>query len=180
MPTPVRPSEPSAAPNWLAGLRAYLLTVAAANLVWEAVQLPLYTIWRTGTPGKNLFAAIHCTGGDLLIGLVSLTIGMTLVGHRDWPARRFAAVAAITLVTGFGYTVFSEWLNIAVRKNRAYSELMPVLSILGLKLGVSPLLQWTVIPAIALYAGRRAGAARDQGTGPGPPARGMRRGNGLC
>lgn len=170
MQAPDRASEPSASPNWLAALRTYLLTVAAANLVWETVQLPLYAIWRTGTLGENLFAAIHCTGGDLLIALASLTIGVTLAGHQDWPARRFAAVAAITLATGVGYTVFSEWLNVVVRKSWAYSELMPVLSILGLKIGVSPLLQWTVIPAAALYARRRARADADQGTAPGPPA----------
>ena len=158
-----RPEPPRASPDWLAAWRAYLLTVAVGHLLWETAQLPLYTIWRTGTPGENLFAAVHCTGGDLLIALASLTIGLTLAGHRDWPVRRFVMVAAVTLAIGFGYTIFSEWLNVAVRKNWAYSNLMPVLSVFGLKLCVSPLLQWAVIPTLALHAARRAGMTRTAG-----------------
>jgi len=62
-------------------------------------------------------------------------------------------------VFGFGYTVFSEWLNVVVRKSWAYSDLMPVISIFGLSLGVSPLLQWMAVPTLALYVSRRAGAS---------------------
>ena len=154
-----QPQSSPASPNWLAGLRAYLLTVAVADLLREMAHLPLYTLWRTGAPGEELFAVLHCTGGDLLIALASLIFALMLVGHRDWPVRRFGAVAAVTLVFGFGYTVFSEWLNVVVRKSWAYSDLMPVISIFGLSLGVSPLLQWMAVPTLALYVSRRAGAS---------------------
>ena len=87
----------SASSNWLAALRAYLVTVAVADLVWELAHLPLYTLWRTGTPSEKLFAVVHCTAGDLLIALVSLTAGLVLAGDRDWPARRFVIVAVLTL-----------------------------------------------------------------------------------
>jgi hypothetical protein len=145
----------SASSNWLSTLRAYLVTVAVADLVWELAHLPLYTLWRTGTPSEKLFAVVHCTAGDLLIALVSLTAGLVLAGHRDRPARRFMIVAVLTLTFGFCYTVFSEWLNVVVRRSWAYSELMPVVSIFGLSLGISPLLQWMVVPTLALYASRR-------------------------
>jgi hypothetical protein len=148
--------------NWLGAQRAYLLTVATADLGWEAAHLPLYTLWQTGTPGEKLFAVVHCTLGDLLIALAAMTFGLVLAGHRGWPMRRFAAVAAITLVCGLGYTVFSEWLNIVVRKSWAYSSLMPVVSLFGLNIGVSPLLQWMVVPALAFYAARRAGRRTDK------------------
>ena len=39
-----RLTEPPVSPNWLAALRAYLLTAAAANILWETAQLPLYGI----------------------------------------------------------------------------------------------------------------------------------------
>lgn len=97
--------------NWLGAQRAYLLTVATADLGWETAHLPLYTLWQTGTFGEKLFAVFHCTLGDLLIALAAITFGVVLAGHRDWPARRFAAVATITLLCGLGYTVFSEWLE---------------------------------------------------------------------
>jgi len=147
----------SASSNWLAALRAYLVTVAIADLVWEVAHLPLYTLWRTGTPKEKLFAVVHCTAGDLLIGLASLTAGLVLAGHRDWPACRFVIVAVFTLTFGFCYTVFSEWLNVVMRKSWAYSDLMPVVSVFGQRLGVSPLLQWIVVPTLALCASRRFG-----------------------
>lgn len=142
--------------NWLAALRIYLLTVAGADLLWEAAHLPLYTLWQNGTVGENTFAVAHCTLGDVLIALASLTIALVLVGDRDWPARRFIEVAVLTLVFGFGYTVFSEWLNVVGRKSWAYSSLMPVVSVFGFSIGVSPLLQWIIVPVLAFYMARHA------------------------
>ena len=150
----------AASPNWLSALRAYLLTVAAGNVAWEAAHLPLYTLWRTGTAREKLFAVVHCTFGDLLIALASLALGLVLAGHRDWPVRRFGAVGALTIASGLGYTAFSEWLNIVVRESWAYSDLMPVVTAFGFDVGVSPLLQWLAVPALALHSVRRAGATR--------------------
>jgi hypothetical protein len=146
--------------NWLAALRAYLLTTAGADLFWEAVHLPLYTLWQTESVGANIFAVAHCTLGDVLIALASLTIALILVGHRDWPIRRFVKVAALTLVLGGGYTVFSEWLNVIVRRSWTYSSLMPIVSLFGFVIGISPLLQWVVVPILALCMARRTGTRR--------------------
>jgi hypothetical protein len=55
-----------------------------------------------------------------------------------------------SLIVGIAYTIFSEWLNVVVRASWDYSELMPVVSALGLHIGVSPLLQWIVVPTAAL------------------------------
>jgi hypothetical protein len=154
----------TASSNWIAALRLYLAIVAGANLVWEAAHLPLYTLWRTGTAHDQLFAVIHCTLGDILTALTCLVTALILAGHRAWPAQHYAPVAVLTLVFGFGYTVFSEWLNVVVRKSWAYSEFMPVVPLFGLRIGASPLLQWIVVPLIALLAARHGGAPR-------PPAR---------
>lgn len=143
----------------LAALRIYLLTTAGTDLLWEAAHLPLYTLWQTESARANTFAVAHCTLGDVLIALASLTIALILVGHRDWPARRFAAVATLTLVFGFSYTIFSEWLNVVVRRSWAYSTLMPSISLFGFVIGISPLMQWVVVPGLALYMARRAVAA---------------------
>jgi hypothetical protein len=48
-------------------LLAYLALAGAGHFLWETAQLPLYTIWSTGTRLEILFAIIHCTAGDLLI-----------------------------------------------------------------------------------------------------------------
>jgi len=63
------------------------------------------------------------------------------------------AVAVLTLVIGFTYTVFSEWLNTEVRGSWAYADIMPVLPVIGT--GLTPLLQWIVVPIFALRWARR-------------------------
>jgi hypothetical protein len=137
---------PQAVP-WLRALRRYLLVLAGANLAWEVVQLPLYTIWREGTPGEIAFAVLHCTGGDVLIGLASLTLALIVAAGDRWPLARYGTVAALTIAAGLIYTIFSEWLNISVRQAWAYSDLMPVIPLIDT--GLSPFAQWIVVPLLA-------------------------------
>jgi hypothetical protein len=125
---------------WLQALRRYVAFVVPAHLLWEFAQLPLYTIWREGSPGEIAFAALHCTGGDAMIAITTLAVALLLAGTR-WPIARgaYRRVTAVTIVLGVGYTIFSEWLNTDVREAWAYSELMPVVPFLDT--GLSPLLQ---------------------------------------
>ena len=140
--------------HWHAALRRYFAALAAGNLAWEFAQMPLYTIWRTGSGGEIAFAALHCTGGDLLIGLSALMIALLSVGNGAWPNERFRPVIALTIAIGVAYTLFSEWLNIVVRAAWAYSDLMPVIPVFGFQVGLSPLMQWIVIPTAALLWAR--------------------------
>jgi len=55
------------------------------------------------------------------------------------------ALAAILL--GAGYTILSEWLNVEIRRTWSYTAAMPVLPFLGT--GLTPLLQWLVVPSLA-------------------------------
>jgi hypothetical protein len=129
----------------------YLALAAAGHLLWEAAQLPLYTIWWTGTRREILFAVVHCTGGDLLISAAALALAAlaTLTGH--WPL--FGGRMALTaILLGLGYTVLSEWLNTQFRQSWSYTEAMPVLPPLGT--GLTPFLQWLIVPGIAFgYVG---------------------------
>ena len=147
-------------PGWLEALRKYLLVIAIGNLVWETAQLPLYTLWNTGSTQEKIFAVVHCTGGDLLIAAASIMLALIICGNRHWPSCRFLTVAAITLILGIAYTFFSEWLNIVVRKSWTYSELMPVIDVFGFHAGLSPLLQWIVIPAFAFRRCRLIGSSQ--------------------
>ena len=135
--------------TWLRGLRTYLAVMAVGNLAWETLHLPLYTIWTSAPVGEQVFAVVHCTGGDILIALSTLTAAMLVLGTARWPHERFVAVAGATLLLGIGYTAFSEWLNVEVRRAWAYSEWMPVIPMLGFRVGLSPLLQWAILPATA-------------------------------
>ena len=126
----------------------FIAALGLLNLVWEVAQLPLYTIWRDGTWDEIIFAVAHCTAGDVLIGLFSAGGAFFLAGMR-WPQEARSRLIFITCFLAFGltYTVFSEWLNVAVRKSWAYSTLMPVIP--PLDTGLSPILQWIAVPMVA-------------------------------
>jgi hypothetical protein len=134
---------------WLTILRRYIAAMALSNLVWEFAQMPLYTLWETGTPGEIVFAALHCTGGDILIALSALVAALLLFGTGGWPAQGYRRVALPAIAIGLCYMLFSEWLNIGVREAWAYRDLMPVVPIVGV--GLSPLAQWIVLPALTFW-----------------------------
>ncbi|SMF22477.1 hypothetical protein SAMN06265365_104107 [Tistlia consotensis] len=148
---------------WLAALRRYLAALLLLNLLWETAQMPLYTVWYSGTPGEIAFDVLHCSLGDLLIATACLVLALGLVGSAGWPARRFGVVLAAATAAGVGYTVYSEWLNVSLRGSWAYAEAMPLLPPLGT--GLAPLLQWLLVPPLALAwaAGRLPG--RDNRSG---------------
>jgi hypothetical protein len=135
--------------RWLPALRVYAGVSALGHLAWETLHLPLYTLWTTGTSGEKVFAVVHCTAGDIMIATLSLLAALAMLGTSRWPAERAGVVFAAALIFGLGYTAFSEWLNTMVRASWAYSATMPTLPVLGT--GLSPLLQWIVVPSTAMW-----------------------------
>ena len=118
----------------------------SGTFFWEAAQLPLYTLWRTGTPREILSALFHCTGGDILITTFTLAGAAALAWHFHWRAFGWRMVCTAILL-GAAYTVFSEWLNVDIRRSWSYTAAMPVLPLLGT--GLTSLLQWVVVPGLA-------------------------------
>ena len=133
----------------------YLLIFTGMNLIWEFAHMPLYTLAATGTRGEIIFSGLHCTVGDVMIGGVALVAALVVFGTGDWPGEGRFRVLAAALVFGLGFTIFSEWLNVEVRGAWAYSARMPVVPFLGT--GLSPLVQWTILPVVAYHF-----AARDR------------------
>ena len=137
------------AADWPRALRLYLGVSLVGHVVWELLQLPLYTLWSTGTLRQQAFAVVHCTVGDAMIAGLSLLLALALFAHATWPHANVAHVFFASLAFGVVYTIFSEWLNINVRGSWAYSNLMPVVPVIGT--GLAPLLQWFVVPTLALW-----------------------------
>lgn len=128
----------------------FVALLALLNFVWEIAQLPLYTIWRDGSWGEIVFAIAHCTAGDVLIGIFSAGGAALLTGlHGKGRAEAPAAFIASFVMIGVSYTVFSEWLNVVVRKSWAYSSFMPTVP--PLDTGLSPILQWIFVPVLAWW-----------------------------
>jgi hypothetical protein len=139
---------------WRLIARGYLPWLAGLNLVWEIAQLPLFTIWTEASPADIAFAVAHCTAGDLFIGSAALAVALMVVRAAavvGWPWTKIALLAALT---GVVYTVLSEWTNTTLFR-WSYSELMPTIPLSDARIGLSPLLQWLVVPPLALYWARR-------------------------
>lgn len=140
---------------WLLIFRRYISAIAVANLAWEVAQLPLYTIWTEGTAGEITFAVLHCTAGGVLIARTCLLGALLLFGTGDWPFERHGLVATVSTAAGVAFTVHSEWRNVEVHGNWAYSEWVPTLPVLGT--GLSPLAQWIIVPTAAFLVGTAGG-----------------------
>ena len=84
-----------------------------------------------------------------MIAGLSLLAALALFARATWPSAGVARVYAGSLAFGVVYTIFSEWLNTSVRGSWAYSDLMPVVPVIGT--GLAPLLQWFVVPTLAQW-----------------------------
>jgi hypothetical protein len=131
----------------------YLALLLAANLAWEVAQLPLYTLWTEGSPSAIAWAVLHCTAGDGVIGATTLAASVVLTRASDWPSSGFGRVAIVATLLGVAVTVGLEWLNVEVWSNWAYAAAIPRLPPLGT--GLSPVLQWLLLPPLCLLAARR-------------------------
>ncbi len=132
----------------------YLGFLVLANLVWEFAHMPFYSVWKDGDWAQIAYNGLHCTFGDLMIGASALFLGVLVAGGVGWPNEKRMGVALVTILFGICYTVFSEWLNVYVRKSWSYSELMPLLP--GFEIGFSPIAQWLVLPALGFLVAYRS------------------------
>ncbi len=83
-----------------------------------------------------------------MIAGLSLLAALAIAADVNWPERGAFRTWLLLLILGVGYTVYSEWLNVSVRKSWAYAPAMPLLP--GLGTGLAPLLQWVAVPTMVL------------------------------
>ena len=132
------------------------------ELVWEAGQLPWYAGWIS-TPWPRLVLYIGLgTTGDLLTLASAYVVTAVLCRDRCFFRRNARGWIVFTLL-GLAYTVASEYVNVYVWHRWTYSPAMPTLPLIGT--GLSPFLQWLLIPPAWLALLRR----RD-GRSHAPPA----------
>jgi hypothetical protein len=134
----------------------YLPWLAGLNLAWEIAHVRLYTLWQEAQAAYIAFSIAHCTLGDVLIGGVALLLALILGREGALAYWRWGRVAALAMILGAGYTVFSEWMNLTILRSWSYSEAMPRLNLGGFDMGLAPLAQWLVVPPLALLLARKA------------------------
>ena len=85
---------------------------------------------------------IHCLGGDVVIAAATYTVTALALREGRWMDMRPWHGAAITIALGVLVTALSEWHNVYRVGSWSYAESMPL--VVGI--GVSPLLQWLILP----------------------------------
>jgi len=151
---------------WRFVLLRYALLLAAFSLVWELLQLPLYTLAAQASARESAYALLHCSAGDVVIGMSAFVAALVITRARALQLWRRRRVGGLSVLLGIAYTAFSEWLNAVLLGTWTYAPAMPLLPLV--KIGLSPLLQWVLVPVTALALARRlarVGGAQPQTTG---------------
>lgn len=152
--------------TWLLIAFGFLPWLGLLNLAWEAVHVRLYTLWDEANAAYIAFSVVHCTLGDVLIGGLALMLSLIFLRQPAAAHWRWGKIAALTVVLGVAYTAFSEWMNLTILRSWAYAETMPTVALGDMEIGLSPLLQWIVLPPLALSLARKVSLAG----GPAKPA----------
>ena len=116
----------------------------ALNLAWEIAHVRLYTLWASADGLSVAWALFHCTLGDVVIALAMFALVVVMLGDKDWPVSRPWAGGAMVVAGALAYTAWSEWYNVYRAGSWNYSASMPL--VFGI--GLSPLLQWLVLPPV--------------------------------
>lgn len=121
------------------------------HLIWEITHVRLYTIWRDEAASYIAYAVLHCTIGDGLIATGTYLLSILATRRVDWPATAPWSGALVAVTSGVSYTAYSEWVNVYYLHSWQYLPSMPVVG----GIGVTPLLQWIVIPLLMIALWRR-------------------------
>lgn len=125
----------------------YALTTLPMFAFWEVAHAPLYTLWIERGAAVGLKAALHCTLGDMVIAFSCALAGL-LVAVWMPALRTQLRVSGLIIAFGLLTTIIIELISTQWLGRWAYRESMLVDPVFGI--GISPLAQWLVVPAISL------------------------------
>jgi hypothetical protein len=121
-----------------------------AHFAWEMAQMPFYRM-QEPSGWRMVGACTQATFGDAIITLLAYATAAVLTGRRLWLFAPRARELTTFLGVGIATTVGLEWWNVYVRHSWAYSRDMPCAAGIGL----SPVVQWIVLPPLILWLARR-------------------------
>ena len=123
------------------------------HFVWEFVQAPTYAGMIEMNHWDGIKLCMSATFGDVGFALVAFGLTGLAARTRQWFLRPAAWQYLMYLGIGIGLTVGFEYYYTQVSLRWTYSELMPLVPPFGT--GLSPLLQWLVVPTVVLWITRR-------------------------
>ena len=126
------------------------------NFPWEFLQAPFFEGLAEAPHWNATLACTRAALGDGLIVLIAFWTTSYIWRNRFWFMR--PVVWQITSYVLVGLFITSVLEHFATRSKHPvlgwrYSELMPVVP--GLGIGLTPLLQWALIPPVVIWFSRR-------------------------
>ena len=125
----------------------------ALHFVWEFVQVPTYTGMAEMAHWEAIKLCMSASFGDVGFALTAFWIASLAARRRNWILRPTRFPAAIFVAVGIGLTVGFEYYYTNISLRWTYSDLMPLVPPFGT--GLSPLLQWLVVPLLVVWLTRR-------------------------
>jgi hypothetical protein len=121
------------------------------HFFWEVVHSYFYTM-KEADFNTMLYDWLHCTGRDVMLTLGSFWLVSLISWNRRWFLGLNKLNVAGFVMAGVIYTFFSERLNVYVFKSWSYNEAMPIIP--WFKVGLTPILQWLIIPPVVIFVVR--------------------------
>ena len=140
-----------AKPGIIAGGGLWSALAFVLNLGWEISHIGLYTIWKEADGLRIAWSVFHCTVGDAAIALTLFAVTAVALRRRDWPLSRPWTGGVLVVIGAIAFTTWSEWYNVYRASAWGYAVSMPL--IFGI--GLTPLLQWLILPPVMVVAYRK-------------------------
>jgi hypothetical protein len=147
-----------AAVTWLPEFNVAVFALLL-NYPWEFLQAPVFDRMADASHWQATIACSLATVGDAVIMLVAYWVVSAYYGDRGWIIVPRTAQIALFVAVGATVTVAIERLVLEGQwiHEWRYSPSMPVLP--GIGVGLSPVLQWLLLPPLVIWFARHQGAA---------------------
>jgi hypothetical protein len=130
-----------------------LIFALLLNFVWEFAQVPLFASMSTADHWAAIAVCARATLGDALIALIAFWAAAITGGSRRWILEPRRSQLITYLAVGIAITIVMEWLATRVLDRWAYAPSMPIIPLLGV--GLSPIIQWLIVPLLLVWFVRR-------------------------
>lgn len=143
--------------NQLTRLPEFSVAVFALllNYPWEFLQVPLFENMPEARHWDAILTCTRATLGDAVITLIAFWCVSLAARSRSWIMLPNTSRIMMFASTGVLITIVIERLALAGvwLGGWQYSSLMPIVP--GVEVGLSPVLQWIVLPPIVVWFSRR-------------------------
>lgn len=123
------------------------------HFVWEFLQAPTYAGMTEMNHWDGIKLCTSATFGDVGFAMLAFWAASLIARTRSWILNPGLMQTMVFVAVGIGLTIGFEFYYTNISLRWTYSEQMPLVPPFGT--GLSPLLQWTIIPPLVLWFTRR-------------------------